>query len=57
MRDKKKYDIDYAKTNCKRIYLLLNKETDKDILSYLESHKPVQSEIKRLIREQIKKGA
>lgn len=51
---KKEYDINYAKMNCKRIYLMLNVEKDKDILEYLESHKPVQSEIKRLIREKIK---
>ena len=55
MRDKKKYDIDYARINCRQVKLLLNKEKDKDIIEYLESHKPVQSEIKRLIRENIKK--
>lgn len=55
MRNKKQYDIEYAKTNCKRVYLLLHKEKDADILNYLEQHKPIQSEIKRLIREELRK--
>ena len=52
---KKQYDQDYHKTHLKRVVFNLNKEKDRDIISYLEEHKPIQSEIKRLIREQIKK--
>lgn len=52
---KAEYDIKYAKTHLKRVVFNLNKEKDRDIISYLEEHKPIQSEIKRLIREQIKK--
>ena len=52
---KKEYDIKYQKMNCRQFKLLLSKEKDRDIISYLEEHKPIQSEIKRLIREQIKK--
>lgn len=55
MRNKKKYDQDYHKRNLIRIPFNLNKEKDADILTYLENHKPVQSEIKRLIREAIKR--
>lgn len=51
---KRKYDQDYHRTHLKRVVFNLNVEKDKDILEYLASHKPVQSEIKRLIREKIK---
>lgn len=51
---KRKYDQNYHKAHLKRVVFNLNVEKDKDILEYLESHKPVQSEIKRLIREKIK---
>lgn len=50
MRDKKQYDIDYAKNNCKRIYLLLNIQKDKDIIEYLNKQANVQGTIKELIR-------
>ena len=53
---KKEYDINYHKTKLKRIAFDLNVEKDKDIILYLESHKPFQTELKRLIREQIKKS-
>lgn len=52
---KKQYDQDYHKTHLKRFVFNLNKEKDRDVILYLEEHKPIQSEIKRLIREQIKK--
>lgn len=52
---KRKYDQEYHKSHLKRIVMNLNYDSDKDILAYLESHKPVQSEIKRLIREEIRK--
>ena len=52
---KRQYDQDYHRTHLKRFVFNLNIEKDKDVISYLERHKPMQSELKRLIREQIKK--
>lgn len=54
--NKKEYDIEYARTKLKRIAFNLNKETDKDIISHLEKKKPVQAYLKRLIRDDIKRG-
>lgn len=55
MRNKKKYDQDYHKRNLIRIPFNLNKETDKDIIEYLEKQTNVQGTLKSLIREKIKK--
>ena len=52
---KKDYDIEYARTKLKRVVFNLNKETDKDIISFLETKKPLQTYLKSLIREEIKK--
>lgn len=52
---KKEYDIEYIRTNCKQIKLLLNKEKDADIISYLEKQTNVNGHLKSLIREEIKK--
>ena len=43
----------YDKTHTKGIYLKLNKETDADIIGYLESVDNVQGLIKSLIRKEI----
>lgn len=48
----KKYD----KENTVHLHLKLNKGTDKDILDLLEHVESKQGYIKRLIREDIKKG-
>ena len=45
----------YLKANIKRVVVNLNKNRDQDIIAYLEAQKSVQGEIKRLIREEIKK--
>ena len=45
--------IKYNATNVKQIKLNLNKKTDADIISYLESIDNVQGLIKQLIREYI----
>lgn len=45
----------YLKANIKRVVVNLNKNKDQDIIAYLEAQKSVQGEIKRLIREEIKK--
>ena len=45
----------YEKANIKRVVLKLNKNTDQDIIEFLDGLKSVNGEIKRLIREEIKK--
>ena len=52
---KKEYDAQYHRTKLKRVVFNLNKETDKDIISFLETKKPLQTYLKSLIREEIKK--
>jgi len=52
---KKDYDINYVKTNIKRIPLNLNKIYDMDIISYLEGIKNVSGYLKDLIRRDMKK--
>jgi len=52
--NKKEYDIEYARTKLKRIAFNLNRETDKDIIAYLEKKKPVQAYLKWLIRKDMK---
>lgn len=54
---KKEYDISYATENLKRISFNLNRNTDQDIISYLESKPNVQGFLKSLIRERIKEEA
>lgn len=44
----------YDKENTKRVYIKLNKNTDSDILSYLDSKKNKQGYIKELIRKDMK---
>lgn len=46
----------YKKANIRRIVLSLNKNTDKDIIAFLEAKNNVQGEIKRIIREEIAKN-
>ena len=54
--NKKEYDINYVKMNCKRIPLNLNKVKDKDIISHLESKANVSGYLKSLIRKDIKEN-
>ena len=56
MRDKKAYDIEYVRNNCRRIYVLLNRNMDKDILEFLESVPNKNGFIKELIRDYIKEN-
>ena len=44
----------YEKANIKRVVLKLNKNTDQDIIAFLEAQKSVNGEIKRILREHIK---
>lgn len=48
---KKKYDKTYMKNNCVRFVLLLNKNTDGDIIDYLQSVENKNAYIKKLIRD------
>lgn len=53
---KREYDINFIRSKCKQYTLLLSKENDSDIISYLESVPNRNGFLKALIREQIKKG-
>lgn len=44
----------YEKANIRRVVLKLNKNTDQDIIAFLEAQKSVNGEIKRILREYIK---
>ena len=52
--NKKRYDINYVKTQCKQYTLLLNKENDKDIIDFLESQTNRNGFLKQLIRDHMK---
>ena len=54
-RAQKKYD-EANKDKWRMIHLKLNRETDADIIEKLESVDGIQTYIKRLILEDIKKG-
>lgn len=45
----------YQKANVRRYVLKVNKNTEQDIIEFLDGLKSVNGEIKRLIREEIKK--
>lgn len=45
-----KANAKYKKENVKRVVLQLNKNTDADIIKYLDQFENVTGEIKRLIR-------
>lgn len=45
----------YQKANIKRVVLKLNKNTDQDIIAFLDAQKSVNGEIKRILREYIEK--
>lgn len=55
MNKKLDYNLNYAKTHVKRIAFDLNREIDKDIISYLEENKPINKYLKELIRKDMKK--
>ncbi len=45
----------YEKANIRRVVLKLNKNTDQDIIAFLDAQKSVNGEIKRILREYIEK--
>ena len=49
------YNIQYAKENTRRIALSLNKNTEADMIEYLETVKNINGYIKQLIREDMEK--
>lgn len=52
--DKSKYDMEYQKENIKQIKFTLNRNTDQDIISYLESKTNRNGYLKSLIRSDMK---
>lgn len=52
--NKKRYDVNYVKTQCKQYTLLLSKEKDKDIIEFLESQTNRNGFLKALIRDHMK---
>lgn len=52
---KRKTNMDYDRKNTKLIGMKLNKNTDADILAFLEKQENIQGYLKRLIREDMKK--
>lgn len=54
---KRKTNMDYDRKNTKLIGMKLNKNTDADILEFLEKQENIQGYLKRLIREDMKKAA
>lgn len=54
MNNKSKNSIKYDRENTKRVFIKLNKNTDSDILSYLDSKPNKQGYIKELIRKDMK---
>lgn len=52
--NKKRYDVNYVKTQCKQYTLLLSKEKDKDIIEFLESQTNRNGFLKTLIRDHMK---
>ena len=54
MNNQSRNSIKYDKENTKRVYIKLNKNTDSDILAYLDSKPNKQGYIKELIRKDMK---
>lgn len=54
MKKQSENSIKYDRENTKRVYIKLNKNTDSDILSYLDSKPNKQGYIKELIRKEMK---
>lgn len=46
----------YKKANLRRVVISLNKNTDQDIIAFLESKNNVQGAIKEILRGEIRKN-
>lgn len=51
----KQWSMNYEKANVRRYVLKVNKNTEQDIIEFLDGLKSFNGEIKRLIREEMKK--
>ena len=54
MNNQSRNSIKYDRENTKRVFIKLNKNTDKDILDYLDGITNKQGYIKSLIRKDMK---
>lgn len=52
---KKDYDMQYQKEHVKRVYFVLNKASDKDIVDFLAKQDNVNGFLKELVRDYMKK--
>lgn len=55
-KEKYEYDKNYAKEKLQQIKLSLNKETDAELISWIEKQQNKQGYIKMLIREDMKRS-
>lgn len=53
--DKQTYDYEYSKKNLRKISFYLNRNTENDIIEFLEKQKNIGGFIKQLIRDHISK--
>ena len=51
----KEWSMNYEKANIKRYVLKVNKNTEADIIEFLDGLKSFNGEIKQMIREEMKK--
>ena len=51
----KQWSMNYEKANVRRYVLKVNKNTEADIIEFLDGLKSFNGEIKRMIREEMKK--
>lgn len=54
--NKKKYDKEYKKKNTVQRVLQLNKNTDKELIKWLDNHRPFATYIKKLVNDDMKKS-
>lgn len=55
MDRKTEYDLAYAKQNIRRVTIGFNRNTDADLLDYMESIENMQKYLKDLIRQDMEK--
>ena len=52
---KKRYNKEYIKNNCKNVVMMLNKNTDQDIILHLQTITNKNAYLKNLIRNDMEK--
>lgn len=55
MNRKTEYDLAYAKQNIRRVTIGFNRNTDSDLIDYVESIENMQKYLKDLIRQDMEK--